>query len=53
MKTCRIKESAWYAEDGEGAGDVFACFGTACRLMNNAVASKHAVLHVAEILEVE
>jgi hypothetical protein len=49
MESPRMKE-AWHAEDGDGLCYVFAYLGTACHLMGNALFSRHAVVHVAEIL---
>ncbi|MBC7470771.1 MAG: hypothetical protein H7322_15720, partial [Ramlibacter sp.] len=43
--------AAWYAEDGDGPGYLFAYLGTARALMGNAMAAGKAVLHVAEIVD--
>ena len=43
--------AAWYAEDGDGPGYLFAYLGTARHVMGNALVAGKAVLHVAEILD--
>lgn len=42
---------AWYAEDGDGPGYLFAYLGTARHVIGNALVADRAVLHVAEILD--
>lgn len=43
--------AAWYAEDGDGPGYLFAYLGTARHVIGNALVAGKAVLHVAEILD--
>lgn len=40
---------AWYAEDGDGPGYLFAYLGTARHVIGNALVAGKAVLHVAEL----
>lgn len=42
---------AWYAEDGDGPGYLFAYLGAARHVIGNALAARKAVLHVAQILD--